>query len=386
MSTIAKRENAKGVTEPTKNGVTARRNAKGVITGYKAQVRIRRKGVIVHQETQTFERETIAKAWKKQREVELAKPGVLEAILDPQKDHTLGAAIADYLAEAREVGEPKRKALNVIAQSRLAGLKCSLVTASELVAYAKGLKHPDGRPLAPVTVSGYLSHLKTVFKLADEKRGFPLDIRQFERAIMQLSELEVTGTSDTRERRPTLDEISRIVERQYTRWLAAPNTIPHHLITLFAMFSARRQGEILRMRWADVDAAECRLMVYNMKDPKKKAGNNVRVDITYEALRVLLATKRGKSELVFPYAGNSISTTFKEDCQALEIDDLRFHDLRHEGTSRLFELGFDIPKVAKMTGHKTWVHLQRYTQIHEYGDKYAGWRWLDLIAPLPQIA
>lgn len=384
MSTITKRESAKGVTEPTKNGVTARTNARGE-TKYKAQVRIKKDGKLKHQETKTFALRAHAVAWKKQREVELAKPGALEAIKNPPNDPTLSEVIAKYL-KGDGVEEAKRKALRVVEQSKFAELRCSKITSEEIIAFGEALKRGDKHEREPVTVAGYLSHLKSVFQVAKPKWGYPLAMAQFVEALGVLRHDKVTGTSDSRERRPTLDEISRIVERQYTRWLAAPNTIPHHLITLFAMFSARRQGEILRMRWEDVDAAECKLMVYNMKDPKKKAGNNVRVDITYEALRVLLATKRGKSELIFPYAGNSVSTQFKEDCQALEIDDLRFHDLRHEGTSRLFELGFDIPKVAKMTGHKTWVHLQRYTQIHEYGDRYAGWRWLDLIAPLPQIA
>jgi integrase len=360
--------------------ITKRKNAKGVVTGYKAQVRIRRKGVIVHQETKTFDREAPAKEWAKGREVELAKPGILEAIRNPKIDPTLKAAITKYLTEIPEVGQPKRKALNVVAQSDLGKLACSCVTAQAIAAYGKSLRVN----LARVTVSGYLSHLKSVFKVAKTDWGYPLEMGSFKEALDTLSEYKATGTSDRRDRRPNLGEISRIIERQYARWLANPKMCPHHLITLFAIFSARRQGEILRMRWSDLRPTDCRLMVFNMKDPKKKIGNNVLVDVTYEALRVLTATRRGDTDLIFPYAGNTISTTFKEDCEALEIEDLRFHDLRHEGTSRLFELGFDIPRVAAMTGHKTWIHLQRYSHIHEYGDKYAGWRWLELIAPLPQ--
>jgi len=47
----------------------------------------------------------------------------------------------------------------------------------------------------------------------------------------------------------------------------------------------------------------------------------------------------------------------------LGIEELHFHDLRHEGTSRLFEAGFDIPKVALVTGHKDWRMLRRYTNL-----------------------
>jgi len=42
---------------------------------------------------------------------------------------------------------------------------------------------------------------------------------------------------------------------------------------------------------------------------------------------------------------------------------LCFHDLRHEGTSRLFEAGFSIQQVATVTGHKDWRMLRRYTNL-----------------------
>jgi site-specific recombinase XerD len=47
----------------------------------------------------------------------------------------------------------------------------------------------------------------------------------------------------------------------------------------------------------------------------------------------------------------------------LKIEDLHFHDLRHEGTSRLFEAGFSIQQVALVTGHKDWKMLRRYTHL-----------------------
>jgi integrase len=58
-----------------------------------------------------------------------------------------------------------------------------------------------------------------------------------------------------------------------------------------------------------------------------------------------------------------VGTAFRRSCKALDIDDLRFHDLRHEGTSRLFEAGFPIEKVAMVTGHKDWRMLRRYTNL-----------------------
>jgi hypothetical protein len=66
---------------------------------------------------------------------------------------------------------------------------------------------------------------------------------------------------------------------------------------------------------------------------------------------------------IFPHHHESISTAFTRACVELKIDDLHFHDLRHEGTSRLFEAGLSIEKVALVTGHKDWRMLQRYTNL-----------------------
>jgi integrase len=66
---------------------------------------------------------------------------------------------------------------------------------------------------------------------------------------------------------------------------------------------------------------------------------------------------------IFPYNGKSIGTAFRRQCKDLKIEDLHFHDLRHEGTSRLFEVGFSIEQVALVTGHKDWKMLRRYTHI-----------------------
>src|SRR6185369_9252937 len=49
--------------------------------------------------------------------------------------------------------------------------------------------------------------------------------------------------------------------------------------------------------------------------------------------------------------------------KALEIKDLHFHDMRHEGTSRLFEAGLTIEQAALITGHKDWKQLKRYTNL-----------------------
>lgn len=59
----------------------------------------------------------------------------------------------------------------------------------------------------------------------------------------------------------------------------------------------------------------------------------------------------------------SVGASFERACQRLGIEDLRFHDLRHEGICRLFERGLSIPEVAMISGHMSWSTLKRYTHL-----------------------
>ena len=53
-----------------------------------------------------------------------------------------------------------------------------------------------------------------------------------------------------------------------------------------------------------------------------------------------------RDDRIFPYSTDAISAAFTRACKVLGIEDLHFHDLRHEGVSRLFEMGWTIPQVA----------------------------------------
>jgi integrase len=75
------------------------------------------------------------------------------------------------------------------------------------------------------------------------------------------------------------------------------------------------------------------------------------------------ALRANDDDRIFPYNHKSVSTAFTRSCQELAIEDLHFHDMRHEGTSRLFEAGFRIEQVALVTGHKDWKMLRRYTHL-----------------------
>ena len=72
-----------------------------------------------------------------------------------------------------------------------------------------------------------------------------------------------------------------------------------------------------------------------------------------------------KDRRVFIMQAASMQQALERACQAhrANIQDLRFHDLRHEATSRLFEKGLSMMEVATITGHKTLEMLKRYTHL-----------------------
>ncbi|MFM2531218.1 tyrosine-type recombinase/integrase, partial [Escherichia coli] len=100
------------------------------------------------------------------------------------------------------------------------------------------------------------------------------------------------------------------------------------------------------------------------KDPRKKEGNHMKVALLGEAWDIVQRQPK-KSEFIFPYNSTSVTAGFQRVRSKLGIKDLRYHDLRREGASRLFEAGFSIEEVAQVTGHRSLnVLWQVYTELY----------------------
>jgi integrase len=130
----------------------------------------------------------------------------------------------------------------------------------------------------------------------------------------------------------------------------------------FAIASARRQAEITRLEWIDNDEIGRTGLVRDAKHPRHKEGNHRRFKYTPEAWAIVERQPRG-SEYIFPFDAQSIGAAFTRACGILGIQDLHFHDLRHEATSRLFERGYQIHEVAQFTLHDSWNELKRYANL-----------------------
>lgn len=353
--------------------VTARKRQDGSI-GHTAQIRLKKDGKVVYSEAKTFDRAPAARAWLVKREKELAEPGALESAV--KEDPTLKYAIDRYRRESKkDIGRTKTQVLRAIEDASIGALKCSEVTSQAIVSFAQTLQ------VKPQTVGNYVSHLAAIFAIARPAWGYPLDPRQIDDARAVLKKLGQTSRSNKRDRRPTIAEIERILAHYAEMEKRERAEIPMLQIVVFALFSTRRQEEICRITWEDYQGD--RVLVRDMKHPGQKIGNDTWVDLPPEARRVIDSMLKGKGR-IFPYNHRSVSASFTKACAFLTIPDLHFHDLRHEGTSRLFELGLNIPHVAAVTGHRSWASLQRYAHIRQAGDKWAGWKWLDILAPVQE--
>src|SRR5262249_24106595 len=155
--------------------------------------------------------------------------------------------------------------------------------------------------------------------------------------------------SEERDRRPTDDELKRILGHLDT---APRMLIPMGRIARFAIATAMRSSEIHRIAWSDVDSRYKTVLVRDRKDPRKKKGNNQVVPLVgftgFDAWALLEEQREWTriKERCFSYNHKSAETAFRRCVQELGIEDLHFHDLRHDAISRLFEAGLHVEQVA----------------------------------------
>ena len=344
-------------------GTIIPRKRKDGSTGYTAQILVKRSGAIVHREAQTFDRKQAAKVWLARRETELRVPGALEKPRDPP----LRDVIDQYIETSRRaIGRTKAQVLRTIKTHDIADLPCSEVTSADVVSFAQSL------PVKPQTVQNYLSHLAAVFAVAKPAWGYPLDRQAIKDAMVVTKRLGLTSKSRSRDRRPTIDELDKLMRHFGVIKARRPRSAPMQKIVVFALFSTRRLEEITRIRWDDYDTN--RVLVRDMKHPGDKAGNDTWVELPPEASEIINSMPKSAKE-IFPFTTDAIGAAFTRACKVLGIDDLVLHDMRHEGISRLFEMGRTIPQVASVSGHRSWQSLKRYTHLRQIGDKYADWTW-----------
>ncbi|CAB3740074.1 Tyrosine recombinase XerC [Paraburkholderia phenoliruptrix] len=157
-----------------------------------------------------------------------------------------------------------------------------------------------------------------------------------------------------RDRRVTWGE-----ERRILRAATAYKNDQVYSIVVLAIETAMRQGEILGLTWENIDL---RARIAHL--PITKNGTKRDVPLSLRAVDAL--SRRGvKTEgPVFDYTSDGFKSAWRAILGRARVQDLHFHDLRHEAVSRLFELGtLDVMEVATISGHKSMQMLKRYTHL-----------------------
>jgi integrase len=316
------------------------------------RAQIRRKGYQTM--TETFPNKTLAVEWARGIEAQI------DARRFNDKRGLEGMSVGDLIDRYnREIGGEKGFGKNKTAVLRALrhNLGKTAVPALDDDALIKHVKARLATGAGGVTIGIELTYLTGVLNTAKDFWKLPVSLEPVKAARASLKHLRVRTKSKERDRRPTTDELDRLKD-----YFDAHSTLPMREIIDFAVATAMRAGEITRLRWADLNRDDKTIIIKDRKHPTEKEGNDEEVPLLGVAYKIATRQPEG-DELIFPYKEKTISSIFPRACAALKIKDLRFHDLRHEGISRLFEQGYAIEQVALISGHKDWKMLARYTQI-----------------------
>jgi integrase len=318
---------------------------------------IRRKGFPSY--CKTFSTKAQADAWARQVETDIDRGRAPSATAVMGRVLLLADVITAY-RDLRDRSRPISDSSNEHYMLRhladgLGERDAMTMTPHDLVGYCQ-MRREEGA--GPYTCNMEISKLGTAMRYAGAGLKVTLpDVVAAARPL--LNHLGLIGGGGRRERRPTDDELVQI-----TVWMAEQKGALFADIIQFAVATAMRRGEIARLTWGDLDQEKRLVLVRNRKDPRRKAGNDQWVPLLGTAWEIVQRQPRQDDESrIFPIGEQTVSKYFTEGCKVLAIPDLHFHDLRHEGTSQLFEQGFEIQQVALVTGHKDWRHLRRYTNL-----------------------
>lgn len=327
------------------------------------QVQVRRKG---RHASESFLRYDHAREWATAAEAQV-DCGRTPSGRRARSVNTVGDLITLHIDDMKDVGKSigrSKSATLEMLHRELGALKTVDLNRERLIRFGRDRAKAGA---GPVTLSQDIGAIKLIISHAAAVHGVEVSVEPVNLARIALRSLGLIGKGNERDRRPTEEELKAL----YGYFDCNPRQIiPMSRIIKFAIASAMRQEEICRVTWGDLDLQKKLLLIRDRKDPREKKGNNQRIPLLnvsgYDALGLIEEQRSRRSnqdDRIFPYFHKSAGTAFTRACKDLKIIDLHFHDLRHEGTSRLFEAGFAIQQVALVTGHKDWKMLRRYTHL-----------------------
>ena len=308
--------------------------------GNKVQAKVRRKGY--EPQSKTFASLTLAKQWARLVESEMDRG----LFLSTSEAET--TTIKDALKRYRVEEVPKLRSFKSIL-SRLDRLE-------------RHLGHLTLASVTPGTIKEYRD-----FRLEDVSGDSVRKETQLLSQIFKLSQREwdiylprgnpvegvsLPSKSKARERRLNAGEEEILLKAadEYGGFIGC--------IIRIAIETGMRRGEFTALKWEDINLIRRTAI---LRDTKNRSDRTI--PLSSAVVSILSNEPRHISGRVYPIRSDSITQAFNRVCKKAGIENLRFHDLRHEATSRLFELGLGIMEVAAITGHKDLAMLKRYTHL-----------------------
>lgn len=211
-----------------------------------------------------------------------------------------------------------------------------------------------GKLRSPATVNRYLSNLSVILSLARNEWGW----------IQDSPMKKVRKLRESRGRVRFLDDLER--ERLLQACQASKSRYLYQIVVL-ALSTGMRLGEILNLKWRDLDLDSGRAILHETKNGERRA-----VALTGHAFEILKNrsdSSLNQNSFVFPnQRGNApitITSSWKNTLKASGIHDFRFHDLRHSAASYLAMNKATPGEIAEVLGHKTLAMVKRYAHLSE---------------------
>ena len=270
----------------------------------------------------------------------------------------------------KPIGESHMYALKMLQRSALGQKQAAKIGPHDIIQHCRERR----KKVSAATVNQDYTYLRGPFSYA--KMGWGLEnisLAPLLEAKTLLVKYQLIGKSSPRDRRPSSEEIESLLAHFDTK-AAGKAKIPMRAIVEFSLYSARRISETCRLRWGDVNGADMTCIVRDMKDPRKKKGNDHCFPLLGRAWDIVMAQPRknpdNPDERIFPYNAKSAGAAYTKAKKALGIVNLRLHDNRREAASRAFEgklngRKYSVPEVMVITGHKNPQMLMRvYTKLN----------------------
>ena len=294
----------------------------------------------------SFKTKTEADRWARLLESEIDR-GVFVDRTESERA-TVGELIDRYLREVtpkKKSARREKQRLNAL-KTRFGAFSLASLRSTHISDYRDARLNAG---LAGATVVKELASLSHLFEVAAKDWGFPL--------IANPAKLV---------RRPQVarGRDRRLLPGEETKLFAACRNSRAPMlasVVRFAIETGMRMGEIISLEWRNVDMAQ---RVATL--PDTKTGDARQVPLSTAALSAISPLPRHfKDGRVFWTWGraDSLENAWRRAIKTAGIEDLRFHDLRHEAVSRLFEIGLNPMEVAAISGHKTLQMLKRYTHL-----------------------